>query len=72
VKIHALGYLGFESPRHEEWLTYGPEILGLQVAERGADGAVHLRMDDRHRRLSIHPGPEERLAHVGWELALLM
>jgi extradiol dioxygenase len=29
VKIHALGYLGFESPRYEEWLTFGPEVFGL-------------------------------------------
>ncbi|MET7539603.1 VOC family protein [Streptomyces sp. NPDC005507] len=69
MKIHALGYLGFESPRSEQWLTFGPEVLGLQVGEHGADGAVHLRMDERHRRLSVHPGDEERLAYVGWELA---
>ncbi|MFE7795822.1 hypothetical protein [Streptomyces sp. NPDC057460] len=69
MKIHALGYVVFESPRHEQWLAFGPEVLGLQIGERGADGTVHLRMDDRHRRLSIHPGKQERLAYVGWELA---
>ncbi|MFH8600602.1 VOC family protein [Streptomyces flaveolus] len=69
MKIHALGYIGFASPRHEEWLTFGPEVLGLQIGERGADGTVHLRMDDRHRRLSVHPGTEDRLLYVGWELA---
>ena len=26
-------------------------------------------MDDRLRRLSVHPGEEDRLAYVGWELA---
>lgn len=44
-------------------------MFGLQIGERGADGTVHLRMDDRHRRLSIHPGQKERLAYVGWELS---
>ncbi|MEU0213071.1 VOC family protein [Streptomyces canus] len=69
MKIRALGYLGFESPRHEEWLTFGPEIFGLQIGDRDPAGTLHLRMADRHRRLSLHPGEEDRLAYVGWELA---
>ncbi|MET9080850.1 VOC family protein [Streptomyces sp. NPDC004237] len=69
MKIQALGYVGFESPRYEEWLTFGPEIFGLQIGDRDPDGTIHLRMDDRHRRLSVHPGEEDRIAYVGWELA---
>ncbi|MFF7260849.1 hypothetical protein ACFZCL_11285 [Streptomyces sp. NPDC008159] len=55
MKIHALGCLGFESPRYEEWLTFGPEVFGLQIGDRDPDGTIHLRMDDRLRRLSVHP-----------------
>ncbi|WP_326731570.1 VOC family protein [Streptomyces phaeochromogenes] len=68
MQIRSLGYLDFESPHFKEWETFGPEIFGLGLGEPGADGTVRLRMDDRHQRISVHPGDEERLAYVGWEL----
>ncbi|MGH7857007.1 MAG: VOC family protein [Candidatus Binatia bacterium] len=68
MKILSLGYVGFESPNAEAWKTFGTDIFGLGLAEPGADGTVYLRMDDRHHRLAIHPGNEDRLAYVGWEL----
>jgi extradiol dioxygenase len=68
MQILSLGYLGFEGSRYEEWLTFGPEILGLGLAERGADGAVCLKMDERKFRFAMHPGPIDRLAYMGWEL----
>jgi len=68
VKINTLGYLGFESPNHKEWESFGPEIFGLGLNEPGADGTVYLRMDDRHHRIALHPGSEDRLAYIGWEL----
>lgn len=68
MKINALGYLGFESPDHKEWETFGPEIFGLGLADPGTDGTVYLRMDDRHHRIAVHPGDEHKLAYIGWEL----
>lgn len=68
MQILALGYLGFEGSRYEEWLTFGPEVLGLGLAERGADGAVCLKMDERKFRFAMHPGAIDRLAYIGWEL----
>ena len=68
MKINTLGYLGFESPNHKEWESFGPEIFGLGLNEPGADGTVYLRMDDRHHRIALHPGSEDRLAYIGWEL----
>ena len=65
--IRSLGYAGFTSPRHEEWLDWGPTYLGLEVAaRRGSDGAVRLRMDDNEYRLAIHPGDRDDLAYIGW------
>ncbi|GAA3733356.1 2,3-dihydroxybiphenyl 1,2-dioxygenase [Spinactinospora alkalitolerans] len=64
--IQALNYIGFSSPRYEEWLTFGPEVLGLQLADRGEDGTVRLRADDAAHRLSIHPGDEHALEYIGW------
>jgi extradiol dioxygenase len=68
VKINTLGYLGFESPDAKEWEWFGPEVFGLGLADPGADGTVYLRMDDRKHRIAVHPGSEDRLAYIGWEL----
>ena len=68
MKIKALGYLGFDSPNADSWETFGPEVFGLGLGERGKDGAVRLRMDDRYHRIAIHPGTTNRLAYIGREL----
>jgi extradiol dioxygenase len=68
MKISALGYVGFESTRAEAWRTFGPEVFGLGLAEAGADGTVYLRMDERHHRMAMRPGAEDRLDYLGWEL----
>ncbi|MDX6739653.1 VOC family protein [Actinocorallia sp. A-T 12471] len=64
--IQSLAYIGFASPGHAEWLTFGPEVLGMQIAARGADGTVYLRVDDADHRLVIHPGDDHALAYLGW------
>ena len=65
--IESLSYIGFTSPRAEEWTTFGPDVLGLQVVdERGTDGAVRLRMDDAAHRIAIHPGESDDVAYLGW------
>lgn len=68
MKITALGYLGFESPNYKEFETFGPEVFGFGLGEPGEDGAIRLRMDDRKQRISIHPGEEDRVAYLGWEV----
>nr|WP_245405789.1 VOC family protein [Sphingobium sp. Sx8-8] len=65
----SLGYIGFQSPKYEEWLSFGPDIFGFGLAPRGADGSVRLRMDDRHHRVSLHPGDIDELSYLGWEVA---
>ena len=67
--IDSLAYIGFSSPRAEEWLDFGPEILGLEVAGRGPDGAVRLRLDEAAHRIAVHPGPADELAYLGWAVA---
>ncbi|SEG66068.1 2,3-dihydroxybiphenyl 1,2-dioxygenase [Thermomonospora echinospora] len=64
--IQSLSYIGFSSPGYAEWLTFGPEVLGMQIAGRGDDGTVRLRVDDADHRLVIHPGAEHALAYLGW------
>ena len=64
----ALAYLGLRSPRASDWITYGPAVIGFQLAEPGADGTVYLRTDDRHHRVAVHPGDADALLYVGWEM----
>lgn len=68
MEITSLGYIGFESTDAKAWEDFGPNVLGLQLAEPGPDGAVRLRVDDRAHRISIHSGDQNRMAYMGWEL----
>ncbi len=66
--IDRLSYIGFRSPSASEWETFGPEVLGAQLAEPGPDGAVRLRVDDAEARIVVHPGERNELAYFGWEV----
>jgi extradiol dioxygenase len=68
MDIRSLGYVGFSSPNGKEWEAFGPEVFGLGLADPGGDGTVYLRMDDRHHRIAIRPGDDEKLEYLGWEL----
>jgi 2,3-dihydroxybiphenyl 1,2-dioxygenase len=69
MDIIGVGYLGFESTTIEEWRTYGPEVLGLQIgASPQADpDSLYFRLDDRRHRFAFHPGKVDRVAYIGWE-----
>jgi len=66
--IKSLAYLGVASPEHKAWETFGPEVLGLQLAGHGADGAVRLRLDEAAHRITIHPGARNAVAYIGWSV----
>ena len=66
--IKNLAYIGFRSPNAEEWRSFGPEVLGAELAPDGPDGAVRLRVDDAAHRIVIHPGERNELAYLGWEV----
>lgn len=67
--IRELAYVGVATPAYEDWQTFGPHVLGAQVANRRDDDVIRLRFDDAGHRLSIRPGPEDRLLWVGWSFA---
>ena len=64
--ITSLAYIGFRSPHAEDWRTFGPDVLGAELAPDGPDGAVRLRVDDVAHRIAIHPGERDDLAYLGW------
>lgn len=67
--IESLAYLGFTSPRADEWRTFGPDVLGAQLADDGPDGEVRLRVDEAAWRLAVCAGETDDLAYIGWQVA---
>ena len=69
MDIIGIGYLGFETAKMDEWRDYGPNVMGFQIGNtpESDPDSLYLRMDDRRHRLAFHPGPNERLAYLGWE-----
>ena len=66
--IKNLAYVGFVSPNADDWRTFGPNVLGAELAADGPGGAVRLRVDDAVHRITIHPGERNELAYLGWEV----
>ena len=64
--ISSLAYIGFTSPHADEWRSFGPDVLGAELAPDGPDGAVRLRVDDVEWRITVHPGERDDLAYLGW------
>lgn len=63
--IESLAYIGFTSPDPSAWNSFGPQVLGLELAPE-VDGVVRLRQDDAAYRIAIHPGERDDLAYMGW------
>ena len=65
--IRSLAYLGVATPAIEEWRSFGPEVLGLDMAD-GPDGGLRFKMDEAHWRLALHPGERDAVDYVGWSV----
>jgi 2,3-dihydroxybiphenyl 1,2-dioxygenase len=68
MELTALGYIGVNSKRLEDWESFATGLLGMQQVDRGA-GVRAFRMDDRRQRLVITDDGPEGLAFLGWEVA---
>lgn len=66
-----LGYLGMQVRDAEAVSQIFGQVLGMQAREAATTtpGAVAFRMDERHHRIMLLPGSEDRVAYVGWETA---
>jgi 2,3-dihydroxybiphenyl 1,2-dioxygenase len=66
--VTQLGYLGIGVSDIDAWREFATSVLGMEIAENGADGSLFLRMDDHHHRFVIHPGGNDDIAYAGWQV----
>jgi 3,4-dihydroxy-9,10-secoandrosta-1,3,5(10)-triene-9,17-dione 4,5-dioxygenase len=60
VEIHSLGLVRLGSTNVDEWRSFAPDVLGMQVSD-GPDGTLLLRMDERPYRIAIVPNAADRV-----------
>jgi len=68
MNISKLAYIGAQASDLGAWKQYGSEVMGLEVGADSSDRLLYLRADERHHRLSIHPGDSNDVAYIGWEV----
>jgi extradiol dioxygenase len=66
--IRNLACIGFTSPDTDGWRTFGPQVLGAELAPDEHDGVVRLRVDEAAHRITIRPGETDDLAYLSWEV----
>ncbi len=69
VGVTQLGYLGMEVGDLDAWQRFATETLGLELLpDKGADGALLFRMDERHHRFRVSPGSRDDVSLLGFEV----
>ncbi len=68
ASVSQLEYVGIGVTDITAWENFATGILGMSISERGADSSLKLRMDDHHYRLAVHPGGDDDIAYLGWEV----
>ena len=56
MNVASLGYLRITAEDPHNWAGFADHVLGMEVVP-GEGDVLHLRMDDRHHRIAIEPGP---------------
>ncbi|HAD26281.1 MAG TPA: biphenyl-2,3-diol 1,2-dioxygenase [Alphaproteobacteria bacterium] len=68
AKVASLGYIGIGVKDIDAWKDFAQNVLGLQIAGEGPDGATLLRMDEYSRRFMLHPTGEDDIIFSGFEV----
>jgi 3,4-dihydroxy-9,10-secoandrosta-1,3,5(10)-triene-9,17-dione 4,5-dioxygenase len=66
--ISSLGYVRVRATDLDAWRTFAFDMIGFAEGSGPEADALHLRMDERHARIVILPGDEDRVECVGWEV----
>lgn len=67
AEVRALGYVVVAATDLDEWVAFGSELLGLQVAYRDEDRLL-LRMDEYTYRIDIRRSDEVGATALGWDV----
>ena len=67
--VTKLGYVGIEADDLGAWKKFGTDVMGLQVGRDSSDSQLYLRSDERHHRMTVHPGGSNDISYIGWEVA---
>ncbi len=62
------GYLGVETTKLDDWMSFAHDVLAFQVCEPDERGDVALRMDERPARFVLRSGEHDRVEYLGWEV----
>lgn len=66
MELKALGYIGIQSTKLDDWSAFSTKLLGMQETDR-AGSACAFRMDDRKQRLVVTAADNDGLGFLGWE-----
>ncbi|MEV7007215.1 VOC family protein [Streptosporangium sp. NPDC051022] len=66
--ISSLGYVRVRVTDLDAWRAFAFDTIGFAEGTGPESGALHLRMDERHARIVLLPGEEDRVEAVGWEV----
>lgn len=67
ARVKALGYAVVTATDLDEWVRFGSELLGLQVAYRDGDRLL-LRMDHYAYRFDVRRADEGGVLAIGWDV----
>lgn len=67
MELKNLGYVGIRSKSLDDWRTFGPQFLGLQLVDR-TQSSLAFRMDDRAQRIIVASGNGDGADFFGWEV----
>ena len=66
--ISSLGYVRVRATALDAWRMFALDTIGFAEGAGPESGALHLRTDERHARIVLLPGEEDRVEAVGWEV----
>lgn len=65
MAVSSLGYLGLSVSDPAAWRRFACDVLGMM----GGASEDRLRIDSKDWRIALHPGSEDDLAYLGFEVA---
>jgi 3,4-dihydroxy-9,10-secoandrosta-1,3,5(10)-triene-9,17-dione 4,5-dioxygenase len=66
--VSNLAYIGVLGEDLAEWKAFASDVFGMQVSEDSTDEVLHLRLDERARRISVAVG-KPGIDYLGFEVA---